>query len=193
MSEDSWRLFVAVHLPPDLVSGVTRVQDQLRRSRADVKWVEEENLHLTLKFLGEVPEGRVPSVREALTAVGEVAPFRVSLRGVGAFPGPGSPKVVWVGLSDGASEFVRLAGAVDRALAARGFARERRPASPHLTIGRVRGPSNLEALRRGMDAVGPAAIGSFECREARLYRSVLGTGGPVYTVLETIPLRSSPA
>ncbi len=191
MSEASWRLFVAVHLPSDLVSGVTRVQTQLSRSRADVKWVEEENLHLTLKFLGELPEGRALDVREALGSVAGVAPFQVSLRGVGAFPGHGGPKVVWVGLSEGASEFVRLAGAVDQALAARGFAAERRPASPHLTIGRVRGASNLEALRRGMDEVGPVALGSFECREVRLYRSVLGAGGPVYTALETIPLKPS--
>lgn len=193
MVEDSWRLFVAVHLPPNLVSGVTRVQEELRRSRADVKWVEEENLHLTLKFLGEVPVGRVGAAREALAAVGGVAPFRIGLRGVGAFPGRGNPRVVWAGLSEGAAEFVRLAAAVDRELVRRGFPPEKRPASPHLTIGRVRGPSNAEALRRAMEGVGSVDLGSFRCEETRLYRSVLGPGGPAYTVLEAAPLRSSQA
>ncbi|MHB8927719.1 MAG: RNA 2',3'-cyclic phosphodiesterase [Bacillota bacterium] len=183
------RLFVAVPLPSELVAGIVRVQERLRRARADVKWVEADNLHLTLKFLGEVPEGSVESVRRALAGASGIAPFRVVLRGVGAFPGPGSPRVVWVGLTEGASQFVRLAGDVDRALAFAGFAPEMRPASPHLTIGRVRGPLNREALRPAMEEVGPADLGAFECRETRLYHSVLTAGGPVYMVLASFPLR----
>jgi len=186
-----WRLFVALRLPEELVAGVVEVQERLRRALADVKWVEPKNLHLTLKFLGDVPEGRVADVRRGLEAASEIQPFRIALGGVGAFPSPGNPRVIWVGLTEGVARFSRLAGAVDRALADKGFVPEVRPPSPHLTIGRVRGPANLDALKRLMGEIGAADVGGFECTEMRLYRSVLTARGPLYTILGAFPFRST--
>lgn len=175
------RLFVAVELPASVRRALGELVRDLERSRADVKWVEEENFHLTLKFLGEVDEARLPEVKEALARVARGAkPFSFEAAGTGAFPSPGRPRVLWVGVGRGAEELGSLAARVDAELARVGFPPEGRPFSPHLTLGRVRS-------HRGMsDLAGALARACFPAREVPveeivLFQSILGRGGPVYT------------
>ncbi|MDI6893228.1 MAG: RNA 2',3'-cyclic phosphodiesterase [Bacillota bacterium] len=177
------RLFVAVELPPSLRRALGELVRHLAESRADVKWVEEENFHLTLKFLGEVDPARLAELAEALArAAGEMKPFTFEAAGTGAFPSPGRARVVWVGVGRGAGELGRLAAAVDSQLADLGFAPESRPFSPHLTVGRVRSPRGATDLARALEQA------SFPAREVAveeivLFQSALGRSGPVYTPL----------
>ncbi|HEY3315825.1 MAG TPA: RNA 2',3'-cyclic phosphodiesterase [Bacillota bacterium] len=186
---EEWRLFVAISLPDEVGRAVAPIIDELRRTKADVKWVQPENLHLTLKFLGEVPVGKAERIAEALRAVPEREPFRLALRGIDAFPSPASPRVVWIGLADGVPDFISLAHDVDGALVKLGFLREKKPVSPHLTLGRVRSPMNGEALRAAIGRLTAVEAGGFLAGEARLYRSELRPSGPVYSVVANLPFR----
>ncbi len=190
-----WRLFVAITIPDELRRGIVAIQDGLRRSRADVKWVESENLHLTLKFLGEVPAGRVGAVVEALRGMPARPPFPMTLQGTGAFPGTGSPRVIWIGLTQGKAEFTALASDVDGALKRIGYPEARKPVSPHLTLGRVRGPTNGEALRAAIERSASVRAGGFTVAAVHLYRSELRPSGPIYTAVAGFPFRgrSSPS
>jgi 2'-5' RNA ligase len=134
------RSFVALSLPDPVRAALA----DLRRAappRAPVRWVAPESIHLTLKFLGEIEPDRLEAVKAALSSFPwNLAPFAFTLSGVGAFPGLKRPRVLWVGVTDGADRVVELAERVERALGPIGFPREDRAFSPHLTIGRVNGP-----------------------------------------------------
>jgi len=175
------RLFVAVELPASVRRALGELARDLARCRADVKWVEEENFHLTLKFLGEVDQARLPEVQEALARAARGAkPFSFEATGTGAFPSPGRPRVIWVGVGRGAEELGSLAARVDAELARVGFAAEARPFSPHLTLGRVRSPRGVGDLVRALEqACFPAR--EVPVGEIVLFQSVLGRAGPVYT------------
>jgi len=157
---------------------------------ADFKWVNPANMHLTLKFLGDVEPERIAAISAAAgEAIGRFAPFSVRLSGAGAFPSVSRPRVVWVGVGDGAAELGRLAAAVDEALGGIGCERERRRFSAHLTLGRRRSGKNLdelsETLARHRDYAGPAIPVS----RVVLFSSVLRPTGPIYTPLSTFELQ----
>lgn len=182
------RLFVALELPVGVRRALGELVRRLASSGADVKWVGEENFHLTLKFLGEVEPARLPELGEALSRVaGETAPFRFTAAGTGAFPSVRRPRVIWVGVDRGRDELRELAGRVDGALAELGFPREDRPFTAHLTVGRVRSPRGGEAL---VELLSSTAFPEREVavEEMVLFQSVLGRGGPVYTALGRYPL-----
>ncbi|HID10750.1 MAG TPA: RNA 2',3'-cyclic phosphodiesterase [Candidatus Latescibacteria bacterium] len=184
------RTFVAVDISDEARRSVQDLEDELRRYRADVRWVAPENLHLTLKFLGEIEEERLEEVffgvEEAVSGVG---PFQMVLEGLGGFPGLGRPRVLWVGVSEGAGELRDLAERVEGSLERRGFPREGRPFSPHLTIGRVRQPSGrlgqLTAVMREKD-FGPEEV---RVEEVKVMKSELMPSGAVYTTLRSFALR----
>lgn len=186
------RLFVALELPGDVRRALAALVERLASTGADVKWVEEENFHLTLKFLGEVEPVRLAPLGEALSrAAAQMAPFRFTAAGTGAFPSARRPRVIWVGVEEGKEELRDLAGRMDRALADLGFPPEERPFSAHLTLGRVRSPKGMEELVR---ALGAATFEGREVavREVVLFQSVLGRAGPVYTPLGRYPLGAAP-
>lgn len=158
-----------------------------------MKWVEPGNLHFTLKFLGEVPAMKVGAVAEALRTMPARSPFGMTLQGIGAFPAPGDPRVVWIGLDQGKAGFKALARDVDGALVKIGYPGEKRPFSPHLTLGRARGPMNREALRAAIERSSSARAGGFTVAEVRLYRSELRPSGPVYTVVAGFPFEGRPS
>jgi 2'-5' RNA ligase len=155
-----------------------------------VRWVAAENVHLTLKFLGEVDEGLVPTVEEALAAAaGAARPFALALQGGGCFPNERSPRVIWVGVGEGSDEASRLAGEVERALKLLGFAPEKRRFRPHLTIGRPKDPregaaTTAEKIEQLRGFVAPAA----EVRALALIKSTLTPEGAVYDVLRRFEL-----
>jgi 2'-5' RNA ligase len=182
------RLFVAVNLPPDVRERLGAVQDRLRRAQADVSWVRVENLHITLKFLGETEEKRLDRIRDVLAEVGRAcAPFSLQVTGVGSFGGR-VPRVVWAGVSEGADCLTRLAGQVESGLARVGFAKEKRSFSAHLTLGRVRSPRNTEALLTALHEFSAEKFGTLVATEFQLMQSELRPTGSVYTMLERFPL-----
>lgn len=187
------RLFVAVVPDPPLLERVAALLTRLR-SAADragwrVGWVPPRNLHLTLKFLGWVPPEAVPAIDGALRPVAARTPFQIQLRGVGAFPPQGRPRVIWVGVQQGADDLVSLAQSVEAALETIGFSREGRAFHPHLTLGRVKtaaGPRD-----RVLHGFEDTEVGSCHVREIIVHRSVLKQPHPDYEPHLRIPLTAS--
>jgi 2'-5' RNA ligase len=155
-----------------------------------VRWVRPRGIHLTLKFLGEVPASQIEAIAEAMReACTPYAPFSVSIGGMGCFPNPRRPRVVWVGVDEPSGTLVRLQREVDRALKSLGYPPERRKFSPHLTLGRVRG-RDRQALQALGEYVSRAqvAVGEMQVTSLSLMRSDLLPGGAVYTELATAAL-----
>ncbi len=194
------RAFIAADLPEDLRHALERVTRHLKGELKGIpiRWVPPENIHLTLKFLGEVSQRNLPFLVELLQ--GEVAdqrPFEFGVGGLGAFPDIRRPRVIWVGVK-GPKELHDLHHAVENAMEKIGYARESRPFEPHLTLGRISRNATPEEVRRVSEvlrAVQVGFLGSALVEEIYLYRSDLKPTGAVYTRLAAAPLRrtNSPA
>jgi len=182
------RLFVAIPLPQDVRDALASVQDRLRHAQADASWVKPANLHITLKFLGETEPKRLERVGTVLAdAARGAAPFVLTVAGVGTFGGR-IPRVVWVGVRDGAGSLEALAGAVEDGLARIGFPKERRGFTAQFTLGRVRSPRNAEGLLAAIRDEPPARLGTAPVEEFVLMQSQLDPGGSIYTALQRFPL-----
>lgn len=165
------------------------VIERLRPAARDIAWVAPGNLHLTLKFLGAVPEEQIEAVAGALRQASlEASPFEARIRGLGAFPSARRPRVVWAGVTEGAADMIELARRVDLALAALGFPRDERPFSPHVTLGRVREPGRNPALTAALGSAATREFGQMRVPSASLMRSELSPRGARYTELATVRL-----
>ena len=186
------RLFLAVDLPAPAKDICRHLVGRLKEAGADVKWVERDNFHITLKFLGDVPEGRVAEVTGACEAVCLGRPgFPFSLDGLGAFPSMSAPRILWVGAAATGAPFKELARGLETALGRLGFKKEERPFHPHVTIGRVRSPRNrvalLEALQKEKNAL---TLPGLRARGVTLFESALSPHGAVYTVRAALPFKT---
>jgi 2'-5' RNA ligase len=174
---------VAVLLPEAVRAGLAAEIDRLRHVARGVGWVAPENLHVTLKFLGEVAPPRLEEVARALAGVAATAPaFPLEVVGLGAFPSVTRARVVWAGLGDGAQPLAALARAVDEALGRLGFEREARPFGGHVTLGRVREPRRAPALARALQE--STRYGRFRVTRVTLMRSDLSPKGARYTAVD---------
>ncbi|HYJ44995.1 MAG TPA: RNA 2',3'-cyclic phosphodiesterase [Pyrinomonadaceae bacterium] len=190
----SLRVFIAIKLPEAVLSRAAAHLESLRASARDVRisWQRAENLHLTLKFLGEIELTKIPALSRALTRAAEQSQqFKLTIEGAGAFPPRGLPRVLWLGVTDSAGSLGRLQKRIEEECSLEGFEREERPFSPHLTLARVRAPQGARSLaglhrEKGFDAV------EFEVDEIYIMRSELGPGGSRYTVLSHHELGSAP-
>jgi 2'-5' RNA ligase len=188
------RLFVAIELPEDVRALLAAAAERLRASEAAVKWVAPANLHLTVKFLGEAEEARLPEIVAALERAARGAgPLEARVSGAGAFPSAHRPRVVWAGLDAGAA-LPSLVDAVERALAPLGFPREERPWSAHVTLGRVR----EERGRRGGGRDRRRGSGDGGVRLADLLLAERGLSSPPFriealTLFESVLSREGPA
>lgn len=187
-AEEAWRCFVAVSLAEPARSAVADYLAELRATIAGVAWARLDHLHLTLAFLGDVAPSRVPAVAARLRAdLAAIPAFSSQVVGVGAFPNVTRPQVVWVGVT--APALGAVAEAVEGACAAEGFARERRPFRPHVTLGRVRVRSRRDAPDLAVLARdGARAFGEAPVRNVTLFRSELAAGGTRHSALAAFPL-----
>lgn len=182
------RAFVAILLDEAVRAAVAAVVERLRPLGGSVAWVPAANLHLTLQFLGEQPEERLAAAEAALDdAAARSAPIETALHGIGAFPGLERPRILWVGLAQGALEVRALQARVAEALAREGFQREERPWHPHLTIGRVHDDRRWRreagpALRQALAQAAGTRFGTLRISEVALMRSDLSPGGARYTL-----------
>jgi len=178
------RCFIAIEMNEAVQELAIAAQQRLREYGAGIRWVRPEQIHITLKFLGEVPDQKVVRVAGAMAAVAEATPpFRIEVGGIGCFPPRGWVRVVWIGLRDPSGELGRCFDRCEAQMSRLGFAREGRGFSPHITIGRVRKGSNLAALRSAIETIDLPGTCSFEVDELVLFQSVLGPKGPTYTAL----------
>jgi 2'-5' RNA ligase len=178
------RTFIAVRLPEDIRHRVAELSGRLKESGADVKWVPEENLHITIKFIGAVEPVRLSALAAAVGKAAEgVAPFSVSIGGAGAFPKIIRPSVVWVGVTSGAEELAALAGRVESFAEEAGFPREERKFSPHITVGRVKTPAGMQKLSASLEQFKFVEAGSFTIGTVSVMKSQLTPPGPVYSVM----------
>jgi 2'-5' RNA ligase len=176
-------------LPPPLRERLEETAAPLRSIAAGVSWVSAANYHLTVKFLGDVDEARIPPIIAAVeAAVAGRDPFDLALRGLGAFPGPGRPRVIWAGVRAGAADLAALAGAVEDRLAALGFPREARSFSAHVTLGRVREPRRDPALAAALARAEGVELGAARVDRVVLMQSQLSPRGARYTELAALPL-----
>jgi 2'-5' RNA ligase len=189
------RCFIAVDINKKVRRGIKDLQqDLLLRSgieEFDAKWVDPENIHLTLKFLGPTREEQVEQVGGILeeTARGFLTPFDISVAGMGAFPNIRNPKVIWVGMQtpDSLHSFQQQ---LEEKLAVVGFVPEKRTFAPHLTLGRVKDFRDRRALASLLEEHAGEDLGGFAASRVIFYRSDLLPSGPVYSVLKEIMMAS---
>jgi 2'-5' RNA ligase len=192
------RLFFAIELEAVARERVAAEQRRLRRivaDTADIRWVDPAQLHLTLVFLGEVGEPRLTVVTALATQPIPVAPFTLTLGGVGAFPARGEPKIVWLGTRRGASETAAVHEAVAHRVTACGIEVERRRFHPHLTLARVRGRRGGGRFGRRLEhdgGAGPESVASLRVAEVTLFHSTLSPHGSTYEALARAPLAGPP-
>lgn len=183
------RTFIAIELNEALHRALAQTQARFQRdaSARTIRWVASENIHITLKFLGEVDAARLPALQHAVTdACARVAPFTLTLGGVGAFPNTRQPNVVWVGARGQVGEAARLAEQIDSACAALGFAREARAFTPHLTLGRVKreaSPSERQRIGALIAEMSVGDLGELRVERVSIMKSVLTPRGSIYTRL----------
>ena len=185
------RTFIAAELPAGLRQALGRLQAELARAGVRARWVRPEGIHLTLRFLGDVPAGALAPLAETLAAAAAGQPaLSLEAVGLGVFPGPRRPRVVWVGL---AGEIERLAGLqrrLEQALAAHAFPPEDRPFRPHLTLGRFGDAGPPGPVAAALAAHAGRRLARFEIGELVLFRSELRPSGAAYTALARAALAS---
>ena len=187
------RSFVAIELPEEAREGLARLRKELERDEHKfVKWVDPRGVHLTLKFLGNIPSKRVAEITEAIEeAVQGISPFHLEISGLGAFPGLRQARVFWVGIGGEVDKLSKLQQNLDSAFAALGFAKVERSFVPHLTLARIRqGASPLERKSFG-ELVGSAIFKDkyhIKVEAINLMRSQLTPAGAIYTCLSAVEL-----
>jgi len=181
----SLRLFVAVFPPAEIQNAAYRAADPLRPGHDAVAWVKKENLHYTMRFLGEVDEeGAARAAAAMREAAASRAKFGAALGGFGAFPSAKRARVLWIGMMQGAEPMRLLAKALDESLTRHGFEPVEESFEPHLTVGRVRAPGDWTA--RLLDA--PTVEARFQVDRLKLVKSVLSPGGSRYETMEEAAL-----
>ncbi|MDY6825803.1 MAG: RNA 2',3'-cyclic phosphodiesterase [Bacillota bacterium] len=186
------RLFIAIALSEKQKKEVSILQNRLKTYLSGVRWVRHETLHLTLRFLGETDETRLPELINAMdeTTAGETQ-FAFSLKGSGIFPGTAKARVLWVGLDKGAFLITALAEKLDQKLTGLGFPPEKRPFRPHLTIGRLRYPLPEDLMQKFIEKENSFQGSSMMVGEITLFESILSRQGAVYHPLHHSALQKS--
>ncbi|MCX5702566.1 MAG: RNA 2',3'-cyclic phosphodiesterase [Candidatus Omnitrophica bacterium] len=189
------RAFIAIELSQEIKDSLSQLQERLKSSQADVKWVSPQNIHLTLKFLGEVDESKLEKIGEILeTLKADKTPFYMRLSSVGAFPKTNYPRVIWAGIDKGDTETKEIAKFLEEKIAKLGIPAEDRPFSSHITIGRVKSGLNREGLVKKLnESVNHFAKANleFQVEKITLFKSTLTPKGPVYEILKEVSLTTT--
>lgn len=180
------RLFVALQISEEIRAAIAALSRELKPLDDSWKWTRAENLHVTLKFLGEIPYDRLESVTEALRGVPGQWPIEVKFSGLGFFPNEGRPRVLWVGMK-ALRSLPALAAAIDVALAKVSVRKEEREFTPHLTLARSKSEEISSKLREAIAKYSAKELGMMNAAAFHLIESKLKSTGPEYTTLESFP------
>jgi 2'-5' RNA ligase len=183
------RSFLAIELPDHIRTKIEEVQNDLKSSHADVRWVSPEKIHLTLRFFGNVDESRVDSIVESVKDPTRTrSRFSLAVRGMGAFPHLKNPRVIWMGLVEGKEVLIPFQKDLEKELEKIGFKPEERPFQPHLTLGRARSSRGRNDLIGRMEKYREEVFGEFRVDRVILFKSDLKPSGPIYTPLRELRL-----
>ena len=187
------RAFIAIEMSDAVKGSLSSLQAKLRPGQHPyVKWVQPEAIHLTLKFLGNIRRDQVSPIEEAIAkACTGVPPFQLQLGGLGAFPNLARPRVVWVAMTGDLERLATLQRGIEQALVPLGFARESRPFTPHLTLGRLReraSPEERKVIGELVKAIQSEDAAAMEARGVSLMRSTLTPQGAIYDCMARIAL-----
>lgn len=188
------RTFIGVNIGEQIRANAVALQQRLTRVDPGVRWATPESMHVTLLFLGEVDEREIVPVCRAVESVaGREPPFTLRVSGVGAFPTPRRPKIVWAGITDGATELQRLYELLEEKLLDMGcYRKEERGYTPHLTLGRVKAEHGGHVLAAELPKLLAWDGGRTTVSEVRVFSSELRREGPEYTVLGRGALKGKP-
>jgi 2'-5' RNA ligase len=178
------RLFIAIEIPQAIRSTFASLLKEFRAVAPQVKWVRAENLHVTLKFLGETESAKLGALQNVLSGIHSTEPVNLDFRGLGFFPNEKRPRVFWAGMEASAS-LKTLAADIDQAVHRLGFPLEERPFTPHLTLARFQPPGIPPKLLQAIQEKGTQAFGSLRTGEIHLIESRLKPTGAEYTTLQT--------
>jgi 2'-5' RNA ligase len=188
-SKETIRTFIAIQLTQDIHDKLKRLQSDLAPSMPDVRWTKYGNIHLTLKFLGDIQISRVDKIVDSLKEIAaQSSPFTMNLTGVGAFPNCRKPRIVWVGTEKGTDELIKLAKSVEFSMKKLGFPREKRPFRPHLTVGRIRTLKKPDITTKALEQCSVGKIGDMPVERLSFVKSQLNPAGSIYTSLAELPL-----
>lgn len=182
------RLFIAIELPREIKAALAACQQALRQTGAHASWPQPDNLHLTLRFLGEVDAARLPALKQVCAdTTRQATSFTLTTHGLGFFPNAKRPRVVWAGLQADARQLPALQQRLEVGLTELGFPADDKALLPHLTLGRIKAPTHIRALVERAQAYAFPAL-SFTVTELVLMQSQLRAGGALYTPLLCAPL-----
>lgn len=193
MSTEKIRAFIALEISPEIRSALTNLKERLRKgfqfSGVSPKWVDSDNIHLTLKFLGDISPDDVEKVEKVMISSSRgMAPIHYTVRGLGVFPAEWKPRVLWTGVKSGSKEISRLQQELEFNLCRAGFVPEDHPFSPHLTLARFKSNKGIHGLMDVIHSHGRIYCGESVMDHLTLFKSDLQPGGPVYTALKKVPL-----
>lgn len=186
------RVFVALDIPERVRASLGELSARLKKVCPSARWVRLEGVHITLKFIGEVPQEKLGEIRRVLGELASFGPIIVRFTGLGFFPDPRRPRVFWAGV-EADPKLPELAAAIERKLDPLGIASENRGFQPHLTLARFESPQGAQALREAVQAMGAPDFGEETFNEFYLYQSVLKPSGAEYTRLVAYPFSGEPA
>jgi len=184
------RLFIAFELSAEVKRQLREFENQITLDGAKLRWLKEEQLHVTIKFLGEVGDEQLSDVKNVLQPLArEASPFSVTVLGSGVFPARGPVRIIWAGVDDAEERILPLQQIVERECEKTGFKREERPFRPHITLARVKDDRTRGALRKRVEAA------PIEAREqlidaVTLFQSKLSANGSEYSVVEKVEFNS---
>jgi len=181
-----FRAFIAIDV--ELSSQITDIVNDLKNSGADIKLVKPENMHITLKFLGDTDEKFVGQIREIMEkSVENIKSFEIKLKNTGVFPNENYIKVVWIGI-DQYEKLAEIAKKINEGLSKIGFKKEKRDFSPHLTIGRLKTGKNKDKILHIITRYENTEFNTFKIKKIKLIKSELTPKGPIYTTIEEVKI-----
>ena len=180
------RAFIAIPLSQQVKDKIEAAQDRLRKADADVRWVRPANIHITLKFLGNIEDTIIPAVKSSLSSILKSAfRFELEIKEINAFPNLAFPRTIWAGIGQGQKECMALQKDIEQAMEKLGIESEARPFSAHLTLGRIRSDKNrqqlIDTLKKEKDFDPKTKVSA---GKIVLFQSLLNSEGPIYTALE---------
>lgn len=185
-----FRVFIAIEIEnSDVLSKLIKVKDTFKATKADIKTVEDENIHLTVRFIGEVPLDIVKAIQENLKVLKDIPIFNIHIKGIGAFPSPTRPRVIWAGVVNGVTPLKEIRRRVEQFLRKLGIKPDTHEFTPHITLARVKGRRGIDKIIKLLEMYQDYDFGESPVTKVKLKRSILRSQGPLYVDLYEVSLK----